>query len=133
MFFFSILLSIRSLFLLILCHIENNLQLCKSISIPPHPARFPQKLPMFFIKFLTDTGDKVLDIFAGSNTTGFAAEQLERSWIAFEKDPSYLASSAFRFLDKSQNLHDVMALYESLIAQKESVCLTTSKQLSLKL
>ena len=30
------------------------------------------------IKFLTDTGDKVLDIFAGSNTTGFAAEQLER-------------------------------------------------------
>jgi site-specific DNA-methyltransferase (cytosine-N4-specific) len=35
---------------------------------------------------------KVVDIFAGSNTTGFIAEQLERSWMAFEKEASYLAS-----------------------------------------
>lgn len=122
--------------LLEIANTESNssyIQLCKSISIPPHPARFPQKLPMFFIKFLTDPGDKVLDIFAGSNTTGFAAEQIERSWIAFEKEPSYLASSAFRFLDKTQSSKDVLTLYECLLAQKESVCLTTSKQLALKL
>lgn len=112
---------------------SSYIQLCKSISIPPHPARFPQKLPMFFIKFLTDPGDIVLDIFAGSNTTGFAAEQLERSWMAFEQEPSYLASSAFRFLDKSQSLQDTLTLYECLINQKTSVYLNTSKQLSLKL
>lgn len=112
---------------------SSYIQLCKSISVPPHPARFPQKLPMFFIKFLTDPGDTVLDIFAGSNTTGFAAEQLERSWIAFEQEPSYLASSAFRFLDKSQSLQDTLTLYECLINQKKSVYLNTSKQLSLKL
>jgi site-specific DNA-methyltransferase (cytosine-N4-specific) len=122
--------------LLEIANTESNssyIQLCKSISIPPHPARFPQKLPMFFIKFLTDPGDKVVDIFAGSNTTGFIAEQLERSWMAFEKEASYLASSAFRFLDKTQSSKDVLTLYECLLAQKESVCLTTSKQLSLKL
>ncbi|PPJ64557.1 DNA-methyltransferase [Cuspidothrix issatschenkoi] len=112
---------------------SSYIQLCKSISIPPHPARFPQKLPMFFIKFLTDPGDIVLDIFAGSNTTGFAAEQLERSWMSFEQEPSYLASSAFRFLDKSQSLQDTLTLYECLINQKKSVYLNTSKQLSLKL
>lgn len=112
---------------------SSYIKLCKSISISPHPARFPQKLPMFFIKFLTEPGDKVVDIFAGSNTTGFVAEQLERNWIAFEKDPAYLASSAFRFLDKSQNPKDVLTLYKRLLDHQESVHLNISKQLALKL
>ena len=66
----------------------------------PHPARFPEKLPTFFIEFLTDPGDTVLDIFAGSNTTGSAAEKLDRRWLAFEKDRTYLAASDFRFVDE---------------------------------
>lgn len=33
---------------------------------------------------LTDVGNTVLDIFAGSNTTGAVAERLGRKWIAFE-------------------------------------------------
>lgn len=112
---------------------SNYLRLCKSISLSPHPARFPQKLPSFFIKFLTDQGDKVLDIFAGSNTTGFVAEELERSWIAFEKEATYLAASAFRFLDKVQNSSDTKTLYEKLLSQKESIYLTRAKQLVIKL
>src|SRR5439155_615468 len=73
---------------------------CASVRVRPHPARFPEKLPSFFIEFLTDPGDTVLDIFAGSNTTGSAAEKLGRRWFAFEKDPGYLAASAFRFVDE---------------------------------
>jgi site-specific DNA-methyltransferase (cytosine-N4-specific) len=69
-------------------------------SVAPHPARFPEKLPTCFIEFLTDPGDTVLDIFAGSNTTGSAAEKLDRRWLAFEKDRTYLAASAFRFVDE---------------------------------
>jgi len=65
-----------------------------------HPARFPQKLPEFFIQFLTDPRDTVLDIFAGSNTTGAVAERLGRRWIAFELEQEYLATSAFRFLSE---------------------------------
>ena len=42
----------------------------------------------------------MLDIFAGSNTTGSGAEKLDRRWLAFEKDRTYLAASAFRFVDE---------------------------------
>ena len=59
---------------------------------------------MFFIRFLTDPGDLVLDIFAGSNTTGFVADQENRYWISFEKDIQYLAASSFRFMQ--ENIHD---------------------------
>ncbi len=112
---------------------SSYIQICKSASIPPHPARFPQKLPMFFIKFLTEPGDKVLDIFAGSNTTGFVAEELTRKWIAFEEDPSYLAASAFRFIDKSHNPSDALSLYKSLICQQDPIHLTNPKQLAIQL
>src|SRR5437660_587134 len=37
---------------------------CKEANRPPHPARFPVQLPVFFIRFLTDPGDLVLDPFA---------------------------------------------------------------------
>ncbi|MES2683054.1 MAG: site-specific DNA-methyltransferase [Pseudomonadota bacterium] len=74
---------------------------CKLVSADSHPARFPAKLPEFFIRMLTDPDDLVLDIFAGSNTTGQVAEAEGRQWLAFEQRQDYLASSAFRFLDKS--------------------------------
>lgn len=79
---------------------SSYLRHCKTVGVKPHPARFPEKLPSFFIEFLTDPGDTVLDIFAGSNTSGSAAEKLGRRWIAFEKDRTYLAASAFRFIDE---------------------------------
>jgi len=83
---------------------ESNstyLRYCKISNVRPHPARFPKDLPEFFIKFLTNPGNTVLDIFAGSNATGEAAECLKRRWIAFEKDRRYLATSAFRFISSS--------------------------------
>lgn len=82
---------------------ESNsayLRHCATVGVKPHPARFPERLPSFFIEFLTEPGDLVLDIFAGSNTTGSAAEKLSRKWMALEKDPTYLAASAFRFIDE---------------------------------
>jgi site-specific DNA-methyltransferase (cytosine-N4-specific) len=62
---------------------------------------------------LTDVGDTVSDIFAGSNTTGAAAESLGRKWIAFELNQTYLAASTFRFLNKIDEL-TVRMLYEKL-------------------
>ena len=70
---------------------------CKQEGIKLHPARFPAALPEFFIKFLTDKNDLVLDPFAGSNTTGAVAEKLNRRWIAIENVESYLVASKFRF------------------------------------
>lgn len=70
---------------------------CKAEGLKIHPARFPTQLPEFFIKLVTEPGDLVLDLFAGSNTTGAAAEALGRRWIAVDQVPSYLRASSFRF------------------------------------
>ena len=105
--------------LLQIANTESNshyLQLCKAVGVAAHPARFPQKLPAFFIQFLTEPGDIVLDIFAGSNTTGVAAEELKRHWIAFEQEKQFLAASAFRFLAKTETPTAAAILYNSLLA-----------------
>jgi site-specific DNA-methyltransferase (cytosine-N4-specific) len=70
---------------------------CKAAGIKIHPARFPAVMPEFFIKLCTEFEDVVLDPFAGSNTTGMAAEALERRWIAIEMNGEYLDASKFRF------------------------------------
>ena len=85
---------------LTLANTESNsayLRRCKEAGIKPHPARFPQAFAEFFIEFLTDKGDLVLDPFAGSNTTGCVAERLRRRWMAFEIDRDYLLGSVYRF------------------------------------
>lgn len=75
----------------------SYLRLCEQAGFKPHPARFPPQLPEFFVNFLTDEGDLVLDIFAGSNTTGAVCEQLRRRWLAFELEPRYLEAGKLRF------------------------------------
>ena len=62
-----------------------------------HPARFPTQLPKFFVEFLTEPGDLVVDGFAGSNVTGQVAEDLGRRWAAFELHRYYLEPSIARF------------------------------------
>jgi DNA modification methylase len=79
---------------------------CKAAGTKIHPARFPAVLPEFFIKLLTSPGDLVLDPFAGSNTTGMVAESLERRWIAFDLDASYLEASKFRFEQTSSSANE---------------------------
>ncbi len=77
------------------------LRKCREKDIRPHPARMPLELANFFIEFLTDPGDIVLDPFAGSNTTGFCAEKLSRSWISIEAKEDYGEQSIIRFEDPS--------------------------------
>ena len=97
------------------------------LEIESHPARFPAKLPAFFIDFLTDPGDIVLDIFAGSNTTGFAAEAVQRRWLAFEQERQYLAASIFRFLDKEIPDEQAKALYTRALSFQETLCIAQGK------
>ena len=73
------------------------LKRCQAAGLPVHPARFPRGLPEFFIKLCTSANDVVLDMFAGSNITGHAAEHLDRRWIAIEIVEEYLEGSKFRF------------------------------------
>ena len=66
----------------------------------------PREIAEFFINFLTDEDDTVLDPFAGSNTTGAVAESLNRNWVAIEMDPEYVAGSIGRFGGRQLGLED---------------------------
>ena len=70
---------------------------CREHEIHLHPARMPTRLVDFFMDFLTDPGDIVLDPFAGSNTTGVVAEYMKRKWISIEAKPEYIEASQVRF------------------------------------
>ncbi len=86
--------------LIALAHEGGNspyLKVCRAAGIPPHPARFPEALPAFFIKLCTDPGDLVLDPFAGSCATGHAAERLGRRWLCLEREEMYLQGGRLRF------------------------------------
>ena len=72
------------------------LDYCREHGIRPHPARMPDAVADFFISFLTDPGDLVLDPFAGSNTTGAVADRLGRRWMSIEPDPGYIKGSVGR-------------------------------------
>jgi site-specific DNA-methyltransferase (cytosine-N4-specific) len=74
---------------------------CKKKGITPHPARMQLELASFFINFLTDKNDLVLDPFGGSNTTGFCAERAKRKWISIEADKEYGEQSKIRFEELS--------------------------------
>ena len=103
---------------------ESNSQymgFAKRLGLKTHPARFPVKLPEFFINYLTDEGDVVLDIFAGSNTTGEAAEKSGRRWLSFELDAQYIASSALRFLPKNISDDELRNVYRSILNGQQQV------------
>ena len=91
---------------------------CKTLGVKGHPARFPARLPEFFIRFLTEAGDLVVDIFAGSNTTGSVAECEGRKWLAFDKRLDYLASSSFRFFAEAATDAEIKAAHSAILHGK---------------
>ncbi|MDX2299517.1 MAG: site-specific DNA-methyltransferase [Xanthomonadaceae bacterium] len=72
-------------------------KMCRDAGLKVHPARFPPGFAEFFIKFLTNEGDLVFDMFGGSNTTGYVAEMIGRRWLMSELSKEYLEGSMFRF------------------------------------
>ena len=80
---------------------DPYLAYCKANGVRPHPARMPEQIASFFIEFLTDPDDIVLDPFAGSNVTGAVAESLGRRWISIEARNEYALASKSRFSEES--------------------------------
>lgn len=78
------------------CHYLSS---CKKLEHKSHPARFPAELPKFFIKFLTEPKDVVVDIFSGSNTTGKVCEELDRRWLSIDLSLDYASLSSIRFME----------------------------------
>lgn len=70
---------------------------CERLGLPPHGAVFPATVPNFLIRFLTEPGDLVADIFGGKLTTAREAERLDRRWISTEWMFEYIRGAAERF------------------------------------
>lgn len=104
---------------------------CKAIGVQQHPARFPAKLPEFFIRFLTEPGDLVVDFFGGSNTTGSVAEAEGRRWLAFDERLDYLAASAFRFLPGDTTAEEMRSVYDRILASEAVRLRTPQRQMEL--
>lgn len=104
---------------------------CATVGAKQHPARFPEKLPEFFIRFLTQPGDLVVDIFAGSNTTGAVAERERRRWLAFEMSQTYLAASVLRFLESSASKEQMRDLHDRVLRGEQADLTAVRPQLTL--
>lgn len=90
--------------LLAIANTESNsfyMRYCEQHGIEPHPARFPAELPEFFIRMLSDPGDRVFDPFAGSCVTGEVCERLSRQWVCCDLVEDYLRGALGRFADES--------------------------------
>lgn len=70
---------------------------CQEHGLDIHPARMQPELADFFVKLCTEPDDIVFDPFAGSNTTGAAAESLWRQWVSVEPIEAYALGSRGRF------------------------------------
>lgn len=66
-----------------------------------HPAPFPVELPYRLINFYSYRGDVILDPFMGSGTTAIAAEELDRLWIGYACNKSYIELANCR-IEKSR-------------------------------
>jgi site-specific DNA-methyltransferase (adenine-specific) len=80
----------------------NNMGSGNLISIPniignkEHPTEKPVALMSLFINNSTDTGQLILDPFAGSGTTAVACINTKRRYILIEKEEKYCEISARR-------------------------------------
>ena len=71
---------------------------CKANDLPVHPARFPARIPEYFVRMLTDKHDYVVDPFGGSCVTGEVAEALKRRWVCCDLNEEYLKGALSRFV-----------------------------------
>ena len=61
-----------------------------------HPTQKPTEILEYFVALLSRPGDKVLDTFAGSGSTGVAAHNQGRRSILIERDTKMFAAMAQR-------------------------------------
>lgn len=74
------------------------------IDITGYPTEKNYDLLRRIIQASSNPGDLVLDAFAGSGTTGFAADHLERQWIMMDNSPLSARTVAHRFVYGGQRM-----------------------------
>lgn len=86
-----------------------------------HPTQKPQEILEYFISLCSNPGDTVLDTFAGSGSTGKAAEKLDRKYILIERDSNMfkLMKDSFDVLQLDKDKKDIQNQGFSLMFSEE--------------
>jgi hypothetical protein len=71
-----------------------------------HPTQKPTEILEYFISLLSNSGDTVLDTFAGSGSTGIAAQNLNRNAILIERDSIMFKKMSERFTKDTHPLFE---------------------------
>jgi len=74
------------------------------IDITGYPTEKNYEMLRRIIEASSNVGDLVLDVFAGSGTTGFAADRLGRQWIMMDNSPLSARTIAHRFVHGGQRI-----------------------------
>lgn len=82
----------------------------RGITSGKHPAPFGEELPEWFVKWLTDEGDVVLDPFMGSGTTAVVCERMDRNWIGLELNEPYIKMAEDRLVPYRSNLKEFLSV-----------------------
>lgn len=69
----------------------------KNMGLPVHAAMMPSVVAEWAIRFLTEPGELVVDLFGGTARTGLVAERLKRRWFVMERILQYLRGGAELF------------------------------------
>lgn len=70
-----------------------------------HPTQKPLWLMKEILKIHSNEGDTVLDMFAGSGTTGIACMEMNRNFIMIEKDKNYFSIIQKRVKEKRKEIN----------------------------
>ena len=79
---------------------EHLRRMAVAQDLPVHGATMPLKLAQFYIEYLTEPGQPVVDPCSGWFTTAQAAEGLGRRWAGTEMMGEYVLGGANGFRDK---------------------------------
>jgi len=77
-----------------------------------HPTQKPERLAEIMIETHTDTGEFVLDPFAGSGSTALAARKLGRRFVLVEQDPSMFDLVVERLRSPAHKMDELFKLVE---------------------
>ncbi len=84
-----------------------------------HPTQKPEKLLAKMILASSNAGDVVLDIFAGSGSTGVTAEKLGRKYIMIEQNPLYCAWAQYR-LELAKTDKSIQGYYDGVFFERNA-------------
>lgn len=84
-----------------------------------HPTQKPEKLLAKIIMASTDSGDLVLDPFAGSGTTAVVAKKLGRKFVVIESDDDYCLLAAKR-LEMAESEKAIQGLKDGVFWERNS-------------